>query len=109
MGMSEQYSLPFIIFYVSLFSIIALFGYAGFTDLSSSGQANILTYAPPSMSQYESSLTFLNYLEFVFNIVIYFFFLQGLGVFGLPAVYSIVISLPLTIGFLWCIVGLIRG
>jgi len=55
------------------------------------------------------NLTIINSLLFVFEIVIFFFFLQGLGLFGLPVIYATFISLALNIGLLYVLARLVRG
>ena len=95
--------LGFLIFYVGIFAAVSLFGFYGAGEIGMGGEFA----EPPSLSG--ENLTLLNSLLFVFELVIFFFFLQGLTIFGLPQHFTVLLSLILNIGLLYVIARLVRG
>ena len=100
--MAENH-LGFLMFYFFLFGAVAIFGYYGSDDL---GLAGDLPTVPTLAGD---DLTLLNSLFFVFDVVVFFFFLQGLTIFGLPVIYSTILSIALNIGLFYVLARLVRG
>lgn len=95
--------LGFLIFYFSVFATVFVLGFYGSDVVTLGGDFP----EPPSLQG--DNLTLLNSLLFVFDIVVFFFFLQGLTLFGLPVIFSVLISLALNIGLLYVLARLVRG
>lgn len=95
--------LRFLIFYFAIFAGVFLLGFYGAPELSLSGEFP----DPPTLA--DDNLTILSSIIFVFEIVIFFFFLQGLTIFGLPVIFATLISLSLNIGLFYVLARLIRG
>jgi len=95
-------SLGFIIFYIMFYLGVSFIGVAAASGLGASGDASavpVLTATPGV----------LDYLIFVFDNLAFFFGLQGLTIFGLPAAYAVFLSVPLSAGMLYSLLRLIRG
>lgn len=100
--------LGFLIFYAAFYLSVAFFAVQASSDIATSFGVNQDITAPPSLAEIGDP-TALDYLGFVINYVLYFFGLQGLTIFGIGAAYAILISVPLTIGFVYGVVSLVRG
>lgn len=103
--MAEGSGLGFIIFYIVFFSVIATLG----TYIPNSAFVNASVSEAPNLNDYGSSLTLLDYLDFVFSIVIYFISLQGLTILGINSVVSGIIALGLNVGLIYVVARLVRG
>ena len=98
-----QGGLGYLIFYFSIFAGVFLLGFYGADSISLTGDFPDV----PEIDQ--DNLTIFSSLLFVFEIVIFFFFLQGLGLFGLPVVVSTLLALGLNTGLLYVLARLVRG
>ena len=96
-------ALGFLMFYFFLFAAVAVFGYYGADDLSLGGEF------PEVPTLADDNLTLLDSILFVFDVVIFFFFLQGLTIFGLPAIFSTILAIALNIGLFYVLARLVRG
>jgi hypothetical protein len=96
-------ALGYLIFYVAIFATVAILGYYGSDDVGVAGEFP----EPPSLSA--DYLTLIDSLYFVFDIVVFFFFLQGLSFFGMPVIFSTLIALILNTGLLYILARLVRG
>ena len=97
-----QFNLGFLIFYVTFYTTILVIGQLGYTQFGVVGDVT----APPQMA---GSPGLIDYVLFVFGFLGYFFGLQGLTVFGIPAIYAVLVTIPLTTGLVYVILRLVRG
>lgn len=57
----------------------------------------------------DDNLSLLDYLIFVFEIAVYFLFLQGLTVVGIPSAIAVIISIVFNVAMLYAVARLVRG
>jgi hypothetical protein len=97
-----NFNLGFLIFYVAFYTTILIIGQLGYTQFGVMGYVT----APPQIA---GSPGLFDYVLFVFSFLGYFFGLQGLTVFGIPALYAVLITIPLTTGIFYIVLRLVRG
>ncbi len=98
-----QGGLGYLMFYVALFGGVFILSFLGSDSLTVSGDFAEV----PALDT--GNLTLGSFLLFVFEAVTFFLLLGGLSVFGLPFVYSFLISLALNIGLFYVLARLVRG
>lgn len=91
----------FIMFYIGFFSVVALLGTIGASSIAVSGDFDV-----PS---FPSSLNVLTVIDFGIDLIIYFFFLGGLTLIGLPAIYASLLGLLFNVGLAYVLVRIVRG
>jgi hypothetical protein len=117
--------LGFLIFYVAFYLLITFIAADASADPSSGVgigiTGNIVAppqLAAPSPSDYSGGVlgnlgnaigNVIDFLIYIISYLVYFFGLQGLTLFGMESGIAALISLPLTIGFVYVMVTLIRG